>query len=109
MIVGFYGRTFGGSAKIPLENFDLWEKRAISVINRILARDISLNLCENAKMCICEVAELLFDFSKRNGIISENIDGYSVRFDSSKLDSQILAIIKNYLSGDEILYRGDVL
>ncbi|MBR4173503.1 MAG: hypothetical protein IKR46_03935, partial [Clostridia bacterium] len=67
MIVGFYGRIYGDNAKIPLESFHLWEKRAGSELNRILSQDISKQSDENAKMCICEVAEFLYENAKSEG------------------------------------------
>ncbi len=109
MIVGFYGRTYGKDAKIPLESFHLWEMRAVAALNRLLGGDISGASDDNAKMCICEAAELLYENAKSEGILSENNDGYSVHFEKGKKDSGIYNIAKKWLSGSGLLYRGDVL
>lgn len=109
MIVGFYGRTYGKDAKIPLESFHLWEKRAVASLNRILCGDISKSADENAKMCVCETAEFLYENAKSEGILSENNDGYSVRFEKGNKDSGVYAVAKKWLSGSGLLYRGDVL
>lgn len=109
MTAGFYGRTFGSDAKIPLEKFGLWEKRALAEINCILARKLPEDDDENAKMCICEVAEFLYENEKRNCIQSENTDGYSVRFETVDKKKELFGIIKKWFSGSELLYRGDVL
>ncbi|MBR4721401.1 MAG: hypothetical protein IK057_06545 [Clostridia bacterium] len=109
MLVGFYGRTYANDAKIPLESFPLWEKRAVAEINRITNDDILKISDENSKMCICEVAELLYETAKSEGILSENNDGYSVRFDKGDRDGKIYDIASKWLSKSGLLYRGDVL
>ena len=109
MLVGFYSRTYKKDAKIPLESFYLWEKRAVAELNRILAADISEAPDENAKMCICEVAEFLYENAGSEGVLSENNDGYSVRFEKGAKDGRICAIAGKWLVGSGLLYRGDVL
>ena len=109
MMVAFYGRTYGKDAKIPPESFNLWEKRAVAALNRITDKDISENLDENAKMCICEVAEFLYENSKSDGILSENNDGYSVHFDKEGKNGRIYDIAERWLLKSGLLYRGDVL
>jgi len=109
MIVEFYGKRYRSDAKIPLEIFDLWEKRAVMQINQYTARDISKELDDDVKMCICEVAEFLYEASKRSGIESENNDGYSVKFQNYQNEKRILGIVKMWLSGSDLLFRGDVL
>lgn len=109
MLEGFYGRTYSKDAKIPPESFHLWEKRAVSALNRIASEDVSKSSDENVKMCICEVAECLFENAKSEGILSENNDGYSVRFYKGDRDGSICEIAEKWLSGSGLLYRGDVL
>lgn len=109
MLVGFYGRTYANDAKIPLESFNLWEKRAVAELNRFTARDITENPEDDVKMCICEVAEFLYEKAKTSGIVSENNDGYSVRFEKGNLSEGIYEIAVKWLSKSGLLYRGDVL
>lgn len=109
MIVGFYGRVYAECAKIPLESFYLWEKRAVAALNRFTARDIAEIPDDNAKMCICEAAEFLYEKAKTSGIISENNDGYSVHFEQGKTEEGIYGIAVKWLSKSGLLYRGDVL
>lgn len=109
MLVGFYGRVYAYNAKIPLESFYLWEKRAAAALNRFTARDITESPDENAKMCICEAAEFLYEKAKTSGIVSENNDGYSVRFEQRKAEEGIYDIAVKWLSKSGLLYRGDVL
>ena len=107
-MVGFYGRTYKESAKIPIESFNIWAKKAIGTLNYFTCRDVSQMEDFNVKMCICEVAELLYEQSKRRGIKSENNDGCSVSYDLN-CDGEAIGIIKKWLSGSGLLYRGDVL
>lgn len=109
MTVGFYGRIYADDAKIPLESFYLWEKRAVAALNRFTARDITEVPDENVKMCICETAEFLYEKAKYSGIVSENNDGYSVHFETGKTDDGIYEIAVKWLSKSGLLYRGDVL
>ena len=109
MLVGFYSRTYANDARIPLESFLLWEKRAVAEINRLITCDILSDPDENSKMCVCEVAEFLYENAKSEGIISENNDGYSVRFEKGEKDRTIYDIVSKWLSKSGLLYRGDVL
>ena len=109
MIVGFYGRVYGNDAKIPLESFYLWEMRAVAALNRFTVRDISEEASDDAKMCICEVAEFLYERSKGDGVVSENNDGYSVHFEKGKTEEGVLEIARKWLLRSGALYRGDVL
>ena len=109
MLVGFYSRTYANDAKIPLESFNLWEKRAVMALNRLTARDITESPDDNIKMCICETAEFLYERAKTSGIVSENNDGYSVRFEQGNVDEGIYQIAKKWLSNSGLLYRGGVL
>lgn len=109
MTVGFYGRIYANDAKIPLESFYLWEKRAVAELNRITARDLTQDPDENVKMCICEVAEFLFETAERDGIVSESNDGYSVRYDNADIPEGIYKIAEKWLTGSGLLYRGDLL
>lgn len=109
MIVGFYDRTYANEAKIPLESFYLWEKRAIAALNRFTARDITESPDEDVKMCICEVAEFLYEKARRSGIVSENNDGYSVRFEKGNTDKGIYEIAARWLSKSGLLFRGVVV
>lgn len=109
MIVGFYSRTYAKDAKIPLESFNLWEKRAAMELNQFTVRDITESPDDNVKMCICEAAEFLYEKAKTSGIVSENNDGYSVHFEKGNVCEGIYKIAQKWLSKSGLLYRGDVL
>ena len=93
---------FGGLAKIPEEAFEIWTLRSALEINRYISVPLETLEDDMAKLCMIEVAESLYSYSQRDGILSENTDGYSVTYDKAKSD--IYPIIKRHLAG--YLYRG---
>ena len=108
MIEEFYSRVFGDNAKITAEAFPLWIKRAEAELS-----GITLGKSENSddykvKLCLCEMAECLFENSMRCGIESENNDGYSIKYSKRDIKNLLNDIAKRYLSGTGLLYRGDL-
>ena len=76
---------------------------------------------ELIKMCLCEVAELIYQEDCRKAehggreIQSENTDGYSVTYATeaeagkiatNSLQTKVYAVIRRYLSGTGLLYAG---
>ena len=96
-----YKEVFGDS-KIPEEAFDLWALRSALEINRYITVPVESLDDDMAKLCICEVAELLYEYSGREGIMSENTDGYSVSYDGKA--AKVYPVIKKCLPG--YVYRG---
>lgn len=102
----FYNEHFGGDTKIPAEAFPLWERRAEAELLLLTSGRKPLAEEEKAKMCVCEIAEYLFDVASRRGIESENNDGYSVSYQNRDIKTDIVNIVKTYLGGTDLLYRG---
>lgn len=100
----FYNNSFGGKSVIPAEEFPLWIKRAEGEL-RIIIGEFPDD-CEDVKLCICEIAELLYKNNLSAGILSENNDGYSVSYEKRNVRNQILHTAKCYLSGTGLLFRG---
>ena len=100
----------GGAGKIPEDQFLLWESRAEAELNRIISGRLSeASPLPQTKMLVCEMAETLFVAGTRQGIVSENNDGYSVTYkneENSSLQKELYDIAKRYLSGTNLLYRG---
>ena len=110
----YYTDTYGG-AVIDTASFDLYAARATQTIklytfNRI-ADD---NIPDEAKMCCCELAELIFRHETESGkgsVASEKVGGYSVTYaDSEKLKATFNADTKSimfkWLAMTDLLYRG---
>lgn len=100
----FYNEFFGGNGVIPAEEFPLWKSRAEKELLVICGG--KLDDSENVKLCICEIAELLYKNSLADGVVSENNDGYSVSYEKRDVRNKILHTAKCYLSGTGLLYRG---
>lgn len=105
--ITFYESRYSSGAKIPLDEFPLWELRAEAELNRItFGRFEKLTeRTDNILMCICECAEVLYVQSMRDGIASENNDGYSVTYEKGGANTGVYSAARRYLSG-ELLYRG---
>ena len=101
----FYIRKYGKNAEIPLDCFELWAERAKTYIESLCT---ALPDIDATKMCICEVAELLYTRSDRDGIESETNDGYSVKYEKGDIKTAVYEIAKRYLASSGALYRGDV-
>ena len=97
-----YTKSFGELARIPQSAYELMVRRAVCEINQYVSTDVAKLEADVANPCILEVAELLYDVLMRDGVISENTDGYSVTYGDRQVS--IYSIIKKYLIG--YLYRG---
>ena len=111
----FYRNAYGtpdmdGAGKIPEDQFMLWESRAEAELNRIISGRLSeASRLPQTPMLVCEMAEALFVSQSRQGIASENNDGYSVTYkndEDSNLQNKLYCIAKRYLSETNLLYRG---
>lgn len=103
----FYSERYGGNCKIPPAEFPVWERRAEKILSKITGGKSEKScLEESVKVCVCEIAELLYEENTRSGIVSENNDGYSVRYENGDIKMQIANVVSIWLSGTDILYRG---
>ncbi len=102
----FYTNFCGGEEKIPAAEFPLWEARAGEALSYITDGKSADCDSDKVKACICAMAELMYEEAKRNGIASENNDGYSVVYKSEDMQGKLCAIAKTRLFGTDLLYRG---
>ena len=100
----YYKNNFLGTL-IPCEKFYHIEKKASAYVkNAILNKNSDITEVKDA---ICATCELIFNEEKRNGIKSENNDGYSVTYsDNSCFAQKVYDIITIYLANTGLLYRG---
>lgn len=104
--LAFYNENYGGDSKIPASLFPLWERRAETELIYITGGKIKGKDDECIKMCVCEMAEVLYECVHRDGIKSENNDGYSVTYQERDIKQELLKIAKVYLGTTEFLFRG---
>ena len=105
-VLDFYSENYGGDTKIPAAAFSLWEKRAIAELSDLTSGRISEFDDDNIKMCICEMAELIYDCFCARGVESENNDGYSVKYQNRDIKQELIKIANTYLGKTGYLYRG---
>lgn len=97
--------------------------KANTYLNQIMHLEPSEEEMELVKMCLCEVAEMIYQDTKNRmehggrEIQSENTDGYSVNYATeaeagkiavNSLQTKIYAVIRRYLSHTGLLYSGVV-
>lgn len=95
--------------------------KANTYLNQIMHLEPSEEEVELVKMCLCEVAEMIYQDTKNRmehggrEIQSENTDGYSVNYATeaeagkiavNSLQTKIYAVIRRYLSHTGLLYSG---
>ena len=107
----FYTTTYGGS-KIPEADWSRLSQKAEQRLNAFTFARCSGEWegepwCNNAKCAVCEMTEILLADEKRDRKTSENNDGYSVSFDTSKsLSSLLYDVVRVYLGNTGLLYAG---
>lgn len=103
----FYKSAFGGSL-IPPELFDRFILRAKAYLEQATKnRSIPPEYEEKASFALCEIAEVYMRLSVRNGIKSENTDGYAVSYDKSDLKLELSEILNLYLGDSDLLFKGE--
>ncbi len=104
--LAFYNENYGGDSKIPASLFPLFERRAENELMYITGGKIKGKDDEHIKICICEMAEFLYQCLEKSGIKSENNDGYSVTYQERDIKRELLKIAQVNLNGTEFLFRG---
>ena len=102
----FYDEFCGGELKIPVAEYPRWERCAENELLRITGGKSADSDDERLKICICEMAEILYTKENLGGILSESTDGYSVSYEKNNIKSALYEVAKRNLSGTNFLYRG---
>lgn len=94
----YYMNSFGGSL-IPAVLWNSTEIKMSARLNRYtFDRMNEGDWPEKAKTALCEMCDCAYKYDQRDGITSENNDGYSVSFDVSRsVDSMLYRIAEVYL------------
>ena len=109
----YYTDTYKG-AVIDAASFELYARKATQIIKRHTFGRIKNDAPDDAKMCCCELAELIFKHDKgsdKENIASEKVGGYSVTYaDKNALEQKFIrrtnTIIEDWLWDTGLLYRG---
>ena len=106
MDYGFYKSAFGGNL-IPPEQFNRFILKAKAYLCQVTDnRPVPQELEEKVSLALCEIAEVYMRLSARNGVKSENTDGYSVSYDEYALKLELSEIISLYLGDSDLLFKG---
>ncbi len=107
----FYFNVFnsGQKGKISQKSFSGYISRAFRELDTFCSCnfDNDEKTKEKVKLCVCEIAELLYLSSDSGFVKSENIDGYSVTYsDSKEFEKELRRIVLKRLGNTGILFAG---
>lgn len=107
----FYTDTYGGR-NVPESDWKGIELKAEQrlehyTFGRMSGSWVDQPWEDRAKRAVCEMAEFIFTEEKRGNKTSENTDGYSVSYDTSKdADSRLYDIAYVYLGNTNLMDLG---
>lgn len=104
----FYCNRFccGGERVLPIAEFEKYIENARMSLNGFGA-EYSLDFEEDIKLCLCEMAEVLYSGNRASNIKSESIDGYSVTFEEpTDRNKRLREIALKRLGETGLLYAG---
>lgn len=99
----FYRGRFGGT-KISEADYGRFSMGAWAMLRSWIAHNAPET--DNMRMCLCELAEYLYECGQRRGIAREENDGYSISY-LAENESGGYAIARKWLLADGALFRGD--
>lgn len=101
----YYTNSYRGNVIPAEEHVKYLRKAEIYVDSLIFGRDPG-DRSESVKLAVCNVAELLYLDEARQGISSENVDGYSVNYGTCDIEKSIYDAAAVYLSDSGLMYAG---
>lgn len=100
----YYTTVYEGKI-ISSEDWGKWSRKASNIVRRYtLGRDLSGS--EDAKNCICEIAELEYTYATDKRVTSASNDGYSESYQLATYENERREIIYDWLSETDLLFRG---
>lgn len=100
----FYTISYKGTAIPSAVPFERAEVKAEAFINQITYGRIT-EATDDVKKAVCAVCDVIFTYEGREGISSENNDGYSVNYEKTNVRLKMLDAAKLFLPA-QLLYRG---
>lgn len=94
--------------RVPEERFFAALHKAVCFLSTLtFGRIRTAEPTEDTVACLCELAELFYEDSMRQGLKSETADGYSACYDEeSSVMKRAADIAALYLSGSGLLFQG---
>lgn len=101
----YYKYAFGGIAISSPEAFLNPELRAAAFVDKITFGRIT-EITDDIKNAVCAASEIFARYAGREGISSENNDGYSVSYaDAGQFEKELYRAVAMFLPS-KLLYRG---
>ena len=101
----FYSKTYAG-IKVPQEVFEQYAYRAGVLVDSMIRTGETVSDIEKLKRLLCDLCDRIYDEDRRSGISRESLDGYDVSYSDTYEGCEIRQIIRQYLGGDGVLFRG---
>ncbi len=102
----FYSETYGGT-DVPREVFDRFAYRAGVLLDSMIRVGKTDLDTDKMQRLLCEICDRLYHEDRRQGIVRESLDGYDVSYDTTVAEScEVLQLVRQYLGGDGVLFRG---
>ncbi|MBQ2696581.1 MAG: hypothetical protein IJF61_04685 [Clostridia bacterium] len=101
----FYNETYGG-VKVPQEVFEQYAYRAGVLVDSMIRTGESVSDEDKLKRLLCDLCDRIYDEDRRSGISRECLDGYDVSYADDYESCEMRQIIRQYLGGDGVLFRG---
>ena len=104
----YYNEFCGGKgAELSLDAFDSYVGKARREVFGMLTAEYSEEQKNAVFSAVCEVAEALYHHNGKDGISSENIDGYSVTYrEGNSLDTDVRRAALRHLGNTGLVYAG---
>lgn len=99
----YYVESYGG-LKIQYHSWKLYSNKAEARLKKYTFGRLQEPWPNEAKTAVCEIAECMCQYDKRYGKKSEEIDGYSVSYDTDKdIDLMLYEIARTYLANTGLM------
>lgn len=112
----FYTENYlsGKEAVLDAAFFPYWERKACNAVRGLTFGNIkeSGEIPEAVRMCVCEVAELLYtqeERAKESGVASEKVGDYSVTYRTqmeTEKNTEVRKVVTEWLAGTGLMYCG---
>lgn len=102
----YYTSSYGGHL-IKESSWEPLANKAEARLKRYTFGKLQEPWPDEVKAAVCEMAECLYRYDKRDGKTAENNDGYSVSYDTEQsLDNLLYDIADVYLGNTEFMSLG---
>lgn len=105
----FYKEQYCGTS-LDEGEFLSYIKKAEKLLLRYVGGELTeADICDEIRLCVCEICDILSEADTHSGIDYERNDGYWVSYDTGMtLSDKVKECVFTWLSSSGLLYRGCV-